>query len=179
MTYMRRSILIAMALLVAMLVAACGSNTNTGSGGGRYGGSSSGSTPSASAGNTIATATATINSKSETILTNAKGLTLYYRTSDTASSVCSGGCAQAWPPLLMAGSAMPTSASTLPGALTVGMNANGEQVEYNGHPLYTYSGDSAAGQTNGEGFGGVWFVVPTDLSPSNGTPTGGGYSNYP
>ena|SRR5437588_3672317 len=177
MTYMRRSILIALALLVAMLVAACGNNTNTGSGGGRYGGGSSGSTPTASAGNTITTATATINGKSETVLTNTKGLTLYYRTSDTATSVCSGGCAQAWPPLLMTGSAMPTSASTLPGTLTVSMNANGEQVEYNGHPLYTYSGDSASGQTNGEGFGGVWFVVPTDLSPSSGTPTGGGYGS--
>ena len=33
------------------------------------------------------------------------------------------------------------------------------QVTYNGHPLYTYSGDSAAGQANGEGSGGVWFVV--------------------
>ena len=52
----------------------------------------------------IHTATATIKGTSETILTNAQGMTLYYRTSDTATSVCSGGCASAWPPLLVTGS---------------------------------------------------------------------------
>jgi hypothetical protein len=62
-------------------------------------------------------------------------------------------------------------------------DANGSQVAYNGHPLYTYSGDSAPGQANGEGFGNIWFVAPTTLpattTPSAGaTPTTGGY-NYP
>ena len=113
----------------------------------------------------IKTATATITGKSVTILTNAQGMTLYYRTVDSSSSVCSGGCASAWPPMLVTGSATPSSATSLPGQLSVSTNANGKQVEYNGHPLYTYSGDSAPGQTNGQGFGGVWFAVTTDLAP--------------
>lgn len=186
MIIMRRSLLITIGLLMVMFIAACGNNTNTA---GRYGGGNSGSTPTTSSSGSstaIKTTSATINGKSETILTNAQGMTLYYRTSDTGTSVCSGGCAQAWPPFLFTGSGAPASSASLSGQLTTSMNANGQQVEYNGHPLYTYSGDTAPGQTNGEGFGGVWFVVPTDLAPSSGataTPSsggyGGGYGSYP
>ena len=54
--------------------------------------------------------------------------------------------------------------ASLPGVLGVVKNANGTQVTYNGHPLYTYSGDSAAGQTHGEGFAGKWFVATPVLA---------------
>ena len=144
-------------LMVATLVlflAACGSNTSSsGSGGTTPTSSGGGTTPAASStGSLIKTATATVNGTSKTILTNAQGLILYYRTSDVPpSTVCSGGCAGAWPPLVVSGSGTPTSATSLPGKLTIIADANGNQVEYNGHPLYTYSGDTASGQTNGEG----------------------------
>ena len=165
------------ALVVATLVvllAACGSSTGgsgtaqnttaTTSGGGRYG--SGGTTPTASSsGSLIKTATATVKGTSETILTNAQGLTLYYRTSDVPpSTVCSGGCAGVWPPLVVSGSGAPTSAASLPGKLTTVADANGNQVEYNGHPLYTYSGDTGPGQTTGEGVGGVWHVATPSLT---------------
>src|SRR6266446_6095488 len=124
------------ALVVAPLVvllAACGSNTSgsstsqttsptaSGSGysGGRYGG---GVTPptASSSGNLIKTATATVKGTSQTILTNAQGMTLYYRTSDMPPTmVCSGGCASVWPPLLVSGSNTPTSTTSLPGKLSV------------------------------------------------------------
>ena len=165
------------ALVVATLVvllAACGSSTGgsgtaqnttaTTSGGGRYG--SGGTTPTtSSSGSLIKTAAATVKGTSQTILTNSQGLTLYYRTSDVPpSTVCSGGCAGAWPPLVMSGSGVPTSATSLSGKLTVVADANGNQVEYNGHPLYTYSGDTGPGQTTGEGVGGVWHVVTPSLT---------------
>jgi predicted lipoprotein with Yx(FWY)xxD motif len=168
---------ILMVATLVLFVAACGSNTgSSGSGGttptssgsgygsGRYG--SGGTTPTASStGNLIKTATATVNGTSKTILTNAKALTLYYRTSDVPpSTVCSGGCAGAWPPLVVSGSGTPTSATSLPGKLTVVADANGNQVEYNGHPLYTYSGDTGPGQTTGEGVGGVWHVCTPSLT---------------
>jgi predicted lipoprotein with Yx(FWY)xxD motif len=171
---------------LALLFAACGSNgsgTSTGSGattpttstsqsGGGYGGGkygSGGTTPTASSsGSAIQTATATVSGKSETILTNAQGMTLYYRTSDTPpSNICSGGCAGAWPPLLVSGSGTPTSATSLPGKLTVVTDANGNQVEYNGHPLYTFSGDTKPGQTTGEGIPaapGTWHVATPSLT---------------
>src|SRR5256885_11738901 len=176
-SFMRTRILcsiIAFVLLV-VLVAACGSNTGsttsgsgttpstggttpTTSNGGRYG-SGGGTTPTTSStGSVIKTATATVNGASVTILTNAQGLTLYYRTSDAPpSTVCSGGCAAAWPPLIVSGSAAPTSATSLPGKLTSATDANGNQVEYNGHPLYTFSGDTAPGTTTRTGTAGVWL----------------------
>jgi len=108
---------------------------------------------------------ATVNGKAETILTTAQGMTLYYRSTDMPpATVCSGGCASAWPPLLVSGSTTPTSTTTLPGKLSVQTDANGTQVEYNGRPLYTFSGDTGPGQTTGEGFGGIWHVVTPALS---------------
>lgn len=157
----KRSSWVIFGLFIAMVIVACG-GTSTGTG--PYGvGGNTGATPTApTTGSTtsIKTAPVTVNGKSVTILTNGQGMTLYYRTSDSATSVCSGGCASVWPPLLS--SSVPSS--SLPGKLSVQTTANGSQVEYNGHPLYTYSGDTAAGQTNGEGFGGIWFVVTTDLT---------------
>ena len=126
----------------------------------------SGNTPTATNNSNalIHTATATVKGASTTILTNAQGLTLYYRTTDKPpSTVCSGSCAGAWPPLLFNGSGAPTSSTQLSGKLTVVADANGNQVEYNGHPLYTFASDTAPGQTNGEGVGGIWFVATPNL----------------
>ena len=128
----------------------------------------SNSTPaSGSAGNgnaLIHTSTATVKGASTTILTNAQGMTLYYFTPDTpAKSACTGGCAGTWPALIASGSGAPTSSPALSGTLSVASAGNGNQVEYNGHLLYTFSGDSAAGQTNGEGVGGKWFVATPNL----------------
>lgn len=143
------------------------SNSNTpdtsGYGGGKYGGGQTTPTASSAKGD-IKMATVTVSGKSETVLTNAQGMTLYYRTSDTPpTTVCSGGCADAWPPLVVTGSSAPASSTALAGKLSVQMTANGQQVEYNGHPLYTFSGDTASGQANGEGIGSVWYVVTPDL----------------
>ena len=176
---LRATWLLALAVgLAALLLAACGSSSTT-SGNSPYGSSAATSTPTtaatatattgstSSSGAVVKTATANVKGASKTILTDSKGMTLYYFTKDKANtSACTGGCASAWPPLLATGSAAPTSATQLSGTLTAFDGANGHQVEYNGHPLYTYGGDSAPGDTNGEGVGGVWFVATADLSAS-------------
>jgi|SRR6266571_2446435 len=108
----------------------------------------------------VATGTATVANKSETVLTNAQGLTLYYHTTDTPSSVCSGACAVAWPPLLLPSGTAGSSAS-LPGTLGVVTNVNGRQVTYNGHPLYLWKNDASAGQATGEGINNFHVVAPT------------------
>lgn len=161
---LRRSFYITIGLLIAMFVAACGSTTTTGS---------TGTTATTSSTIVVKTATATVKGKSETILTNPGGMTLYYFTADTpTTSACTSGCTGTWPPLLITGSNTPLSATTLTGTLTVQTDANGNQVEYNGHLLYTYSGDTAPGQTNGEGLFGKWFVATSDLSAApSSTPT--------
>jgi predicted lipoprotein with Yx(FWY)xxD motif len=94
------------------------------------------------------------------VLAASTGRTLYLYTPDSKNhSVCYGSCAQLWPPLL-------TTAKPIAGLgvrrLLLGTTRrnNGKlQVTYNGHPLYRYVGDSAAGQANGENYGGIWFVL--------------------
>jgi predicted lipoprotein with Yx(FWY)xxD motif len=171
---LRRGVLSLSLLLVALIAAACGSNGYTSGGS-----SNSGGTTPSSAAVVIKTNSATVNGQSVTILTNAQGMTLYYFKPDTATtSACTGSCAGFWPPLVFTSSGAPGSASALPGTLNVVTDANGKQVEYNGHLLYTYSGDKAPGQTNGEGIKGNWFVATTTLSVLGGpqaTPTSNGY----
>ena len=181
--FLKRSFVIALSVFIVMFITACGSSTT--SGGGPYG--SGGSNPPAttppktggsSSSAVIQTATVTVKGQSGTVLTNAKGLTLYYFTSDSATqSALSRNCLQVWPPLLFSGSGGPTSSTSLSGKLSVQTDVNGNQIEYNGHPLYTFSGDSAPRQTNGEGLYGVWFVATPDLAVQGGGSTSGGYGN--
>ena len=178
---LKRSLVIALSFFMVMFIAACGSSTS--GGGGPYGGGSPNppatSTPTtggSSSSAVIHTATATVKGQSVTVLTNAQGKTLYYFTGDSATqSSCSASCAQMWPPLLFTGSGGPPSSTTLTGKLSVQTDANGSQVEYNDHPLYTFSGDTAPGQTNGEGLFGKWFVATPNLPVQSGGSTSGGY----
>jgi predicted lipoprotein with Yx(FWY)xxD motif len=111
-----------------------------------------------------------VGSTTETVLKNQKGLTLYYFTPDTATSVaCTGGCASLWPPMISSAGA-PASDPALPGALTIISSANGNQVAYNGHPLYTYSKDGDAGDAYGQGIGGKWFVATPSLAAAGSSP---------
>ena len=108
----------------------------------------------------VHTGTATVSGKSENVLTNAQGFTLYYHTTDTPTSVCSGACATAWPPLLLP-SGTPGSSVTIPGTLGVETNVNGRQVTFHGHPLYLWKNDTSAGQATGEGINNFHVVTPT------------------
>jgi predicted lipoprotein with Yx(FWY)xxD motif len=110
----------------------------------------------------ISTKQVNLHGQLVTVLTTFTGMTLYERTSDPApGSNCAGQCAHMWPPLLSNGTVISTA--PIGGNLTVHMTANGKQVEYNGHPLYTYSGDTAPGQTNGQGVGNIWQIFPVAL----------------
>jgi predicted lipoprotein with Yx(FWY)xxD motif len=95
-----------------------------------------------------------------TVLTNAKGFTLYSFAPDTpATSKCYGSCAAYWPPV----TGTPAASSALPGRVGTLKRTNGsEQLTYNGHPLYTYVGDSAPGQARGNNLnlnGGLWQEI--------------------
>jgi predicted lipoprotein with Yx(FWY)xxD motif len=96
-----------------------------------------------------------------TVLTNAKGFTLYSFAPDTpTSSKCYGSCAVYWPPV----TGTTAAGQGLPGKVTVITRAGGShQLTYNGHPLYTYIGDAAPGQARGNNLnlnGGLWYEVP-------------------
>jgi predicted lipoprotein with Yx(FWY)xxD motif len=95
-----------------------------------------------------------------TVLTNAKGFTLYSFAPDTPTvSKCYGSCAAYWPPVTGTAPASPG----LPGTVaTISRTGGARQLTYNGHPLYTYIGDSAPGQANGNNLnlnGGLWHEV--------------------
>src|SRR5260370_424418 len=156
----KRAFFVAIGLVLVMVVSACGSTTSTGSTP-----STPTATPTTASTSTVQTAQATVNGKTTTILTDTQGKTLYYFTPDTeAKHACAGACAQTWPPVLYTGSSTPTSSTSLPGTLSALSDTNGTQVEYGGYLLYTYSGDTAAGQTKGEGLFGKWYVATSDLA---------------
>jgi predicted lipoprotein with Yx(FWY)xxD motif len=95
-----------------------------------------------------------------TVLTNAQGLTLYWFAPDTpATSRCTGSCAVYWPPV--AGN--PKAGPGVNGKLgTISRPGGGLQAAYDGHPLYTYIGDSGPGQAKGNNLdlnGGLWYEV--------------------
>ncbi len=109
----------------------------------------------------VSAALGTADTALGTIVVDGKGMAVYEFDTDTqggASSTCAGACATNWP-------AVPggASAPTLDGVTgTVGTitGVDGQpQLTLNGWPLYYFAGDAAAGDTNGQGVGGVWWVL--------------------
>ncbi len=97
-----------------------------------------------------------------TVLTDSAGMTLYLFTNDgPGSSACSGGCAEAWPPLITDGEPV-AEGNAEQGRLGTTEREDGTlQVTYNDRPLYHFGGDTAPGDANGHEVGGVWFAVDT------------------
>jgi predicted lipoprotein with Yx(FWY)xxD motif len=97
------------------------------------------------------------------IIVDGSGRTLYlFDIERDHMPLCKAACAVAWPPLLAAGAA--ASAPELDQALiaTVVRNDGALQLAYNGHPLYYYAGDHAAGEIKCQAvieFGGGWYVM--------------------
>ena len=76
--------------------------------------------------------------------------------------MCSGACAQAWPPLTT--TTTPKASGAVKASLlgTTKRADGSREVTYAGHPLYYFAGDSTPGQTTGQGsnsFGSPWWVV--------------------
>lgn len=175
---MTRTWLVAAGLGAAVLtIAACGSSGSPSGAGTSGGGSGASVAPAAASSSTLKTAT--INGV--TVLTNAKGFTLYWFAPDTpTSSKCNGSCATYWPPVK---GPVTAGAAGVTGKLSVITRADGsKQATYNGHPLYTYSGDAAPGQAKGNGLnlsGGVWHEVTASgaaaPAASHSSSSGGGY----
>jgi predicted lipoprotein with Yx(FWY)xxD motif len=107
------------------------------------------------------------------VLVDSKGRTLYLFKQDTGTtSTCTGACAASWPPLIATGT--PTSGSGAEASLigTTKRQDGTSQVTYNGHPVYLFSGDQKAGDTNGQGvnaFGASWFALTSSGSQVSGS----------
>lgn len=134
---------------------------------------------SAMAGSSKSNATVSLRStKLGAILVNSNGRTLYVFGKDrNGKSACAGACARFWPPLVAHGK--PTVGKGLKASLVrVVRRSDGKlQVSYNRHPLYTFSLDKKAGQTNGQGysaFGARWWTVSAKGTAVTKAPSSGG-----
>jgi predicted lipoprotein with Yx(FWY)xxD motif len=155
----------------ALMIAACGSSSTTSA---AAPAATNSSAPAASG-----TALKTTTIGGATVLTNAQGFTLYWFAPDTpTTSKCNGSCAAYWPPV----KGPATAGTGVTGKLGTITRADGStQATYNGHPLYTYKGDTAPGQDKGNGLnisGGLWHDVTASggaaPAPSTSTSSGGG-----
>jgi predicted lipoprotein with Yx(FWY)xxD motif len=116
------------------------------------------------------------------VITNSKGFTLYAFAPDTTTkSNCNGSCTKFWPPL----KGPVTAGSGVKGKIgTIKRSDGSTQATYNGHPLYTYVGDTKPGQDSGNNInlsGGFWKVVPVTgkiTFPSKSSGGGGGGGGY-
>jgi len=105
------------------------------------------------------------------------GLTLYTLSSETSTgSVCTGGCLANWPALIVAPGGSVSGPAGATGTFSTFTRADdgATQVALNSHPLYYFAGDSAAGQTNGEGikaFGGTWHVAAVAAAVATSKPS--------
>ena len=127
---------------------------------------------------TVRTASANVAGKTETILVTSQGLPLYIYRPDTATkSLVTGGLAQLWPPL----TSPAVAGAGVTGKVAVLKDVNGQQVTYNGHPLYTFV-DDHAGQVTGQGVQNFFVATPGIASitmagstapASSAVPTGG------
>lgn len=156
----------ALAMMLALLLAACGDDAETGS------------SPEPSPSEESEAASPEEEAEAYTIeaadsdlgqiVTDDEGRTLYVFLADTGTeSTCYDDCEASWPPLTVDGEA---TAEGIDASLlgTTERTDGSTQVTLDGHPLYYFASDSAAGDTNGQGVGDVWFVVSPDGAPIQG-----------
>lgn len=143
-------ITLAAAALAAVALAGCSSTPS----------SSSGTASSPSAPASAAELTTTSGSLGN-IIVDGKGMTAYMFDKDTqnaTSSACSGQCATLWPAITT--TAATPSVKGVTGTIgTITGVDGGKQITVNGWPIYTFAKDTKAGDTAGQGVGGIWWVL--------------------
>jgi predicted lipoprotein with Yx(FWY)xxD motif len=161
--------------LVALAIAGCGGDDDSGQ--------ATAATPPKTSNGHAATVGVATNGSLGKILIDSQGNTVYLFGKDTGStSTCSGACATNWPPVTAKGK--PTAGTGLTASMlgTSKRSDGSEQVTYNGHPLYRYSGDQSPGDANGQGitaFGGIWNVVsPAGTAVTTSGSSGGNGNGY-
>jgi predicted lipoprotein with Yx(FWY)xxD motif len=142
------------------LLAGCGSTTSTAS--------------KSSSGPTVVSTAGTRNPKlgGAKVLVDSKGFTLYAFSKDPTNTFhprCNGSCESTWPSLILSGSAPVASGEALGTQLGAIKRSDGKlQVDYGGHPLYTYALEKKRGEALGNGarsFGGIWYALTPQGAP--------------
>jgi predicted lipoprotein with Yx(FWY)xxD motif len=148
---------LAIPLASALLLAACSSAAASSPA------SSAPAAGSSASASTTGTVITTHAGSAGAFLTNGSGRAVYLWAKDGMNmSACSGACAAAWPPVPATGTLTATGGAKASDLGTITRSDGTKQATYDGHPLYYFVGDSAAGQTNGQGsdnFGAKWWLV--------------------
>jgi len=98
------------------------------------------------------------------ILVDSEGMTLYmFDPDERGGSVCDADCLQAWPVAKAPGAAAKGADDSLLGATRA--TDGTRMVTYNGWPLYYFAQDRRPGDVNGQGAGGVWWVMSPEGRP--------------
>jgi predicted lipoprotein with Yx(FWY)xxD motif len=173
-------------LAVSLALAACGSSNNS------SGSNSSSSSASTAAATTSATTTSTTDTGGSaaqavktasnaklgaTVLVSSRGLTIYHLSGEGPGKfLCtSAECEAHWPPVYApSGTHASASGAGVPGLGTVKRPDGKEQLAYRGEPLYTFAGDSAPGEANGQGIKdvGTWSAVTVSAGGNASSPAG-------
>jgi len=169
---------VAVAVLLLGVLTACGSTSAPPPAAGS-------TSPAASASGTTGLSLGT--TPAGAVLVDSAGRTLYLLSADsTGRSTCNRSCLTIWPAADGALAAVSPAAGISATAGTLTRDDGSRQLTINGHPAYAFSGDSAPGQSNGQGivsFGGTWsaFSSAGDRSSGSGSasPTSSGtYGRY-
>ncbi len=171
--------------LAASACASSSSSTTTSSAPPAAAGDSSAPAPSSAAASSGGTTLETTTINGVQVLTNSKGFVLYWFVPDTSTaSKCTGSCATYWPPV----TGPATAGSGVTGTLGTITRSDGTvQATYDGHPLYTYAGDTASDQAKGNDInasGGLWWemevsgATPAPAPAATHSSSGGGGYGY-
>lgn len=135
-----------------------------------YGKAAVGPTTTASAATAAPSIVGVADNALGSIVVDSKGRTLYAFTKDVdGTSTCVDGCAKAWPAVLVNGDIAVGSGLDKGQFTTVARVDGTKQLKLGKWPLYYFSGDTAAGETNGQGSGGSWFVIGKDAKLIKGS----------
>jgi predicted lipoprotein with Yx(FWY)xxD motif len=165
------AVVISAVVAVAALAAGCGGSGNGGSASVR-------AHPKVAAGPRVTVGLASVGGLGK-VLVDSTGQTVYLFQKDPRDeSACTGACATAWPPVFATGKPVVGGGAMASLVGTIARSNGKSQVTYAGHPLYLFDGDSAQGDTNGQGvnaFGARWYTVSS--SGTAVTTQGSGGSN--
>ncbi len=178
------------AVVAALVIAGCGGGSSSTSSTESGGSENASATTGGAGGSGGATISSTEIEGLGSVLVDSEGMTVYLFTPDEGGteSTCYGGCEAAWPPVVAEGK--PTAGEgAMSSALGTTKRKDGTmQVTYEGHPVYTYSGDTAPGEANGQEIEGTWFALDeagaavegkaTAPTESEGSEESGGYGGY-
>jgi len=161
---------------LVLAAAACGSSSSkAGSSSNTTTGDAYSASPSSTAAETATTAASSTGAApvsvasvgEDKLFVASNGRTVYAFNPDTATaSQCNAPCDKLWPPVTVTG----TPPSTIGGVkITTLTRSDGtKQVVVNGHPVYTFASDTKAGDTKGQGIGGMWYYVNSNGEPDKG-----------